>query len=236
MKIVRVMFGIFFVSGLGMLIGSYFTYQHMRKFLGTAIETAGVVVDLVERESSDDNGTSTSYHPRVRFRTAEGQSIEFVSKTGSNPPKYSVNQTVKVLYNPRQPSEAYINSFAPLWFTTVLLAVLGLAFMSPAFGYSIWRRLSDRKAAWLRENGRRLQAEIKSVELRANFEMNGRHPYRIVCQWLDPARNEVHVFHSKNIWFDPAEFLQGKTALNVWIDPNNPRRFLVDTSFLPGVG
>jgi hypothetical protein len=42
------------------------------------------------------------------------------------------------------------------------------------------------------------------------------------------------IFHSANIWFDPSNYIPGKT-LGVLIDPNNPHRYLVETSFLPKV-
>jgi hypothetical protein len=44
----------------------------------------------------------------------------------------------------------------------------------------------------------------------------------------------MHVFHSANIWFDPTDYVPGKT-LDVLLDPENPHRYLVKTSFLPEV-
>jgi hypothetical protein len=237
MKVVRLVFSIFFVVGLGLLIGSYFTVRHTQRFLQTAIPVPGVVVENVYRESSSssNNGPSWSYYPHVRFRTTDGQAIDFVSSTGSSPPSYSVNEPVTVLYDPRQPYKASLNSFGQLWAGSIVLICLGVAFTAPGIGFSVWKRFSDQKNAWLHQNGRRILAEITSVELNTSLEVNGRNPFRIICQWLDPARNEMHVFHSGNIWYDPTEFITGKT-LEVLVDPNNPRRYTVDTSFLPKVG
>ena len=95
-------------------------------------------------------------------------------------------------------------------------------------------RTSDRKNAWLHQNGRRIQAEITGVELDTSLTVNGANPYRILCQWLDPAKNEMHVFHSGHIWYDPTNYITGKT-LEVLVDPNNPHRYTVETSFLPKV-
>jgi Protein of unknown function (DUF3592) len=233
MKTVRVLLGIFFVAGIGMLIGACFTFQHTRTFLGTAAKAEGVVVELVYRETHDSQGTGRAYHPRVRFQTSQGQDVEFVSSVGANPPSYKVNQRIEVVYDPLDPARAYVHSFASLWLSTLILGILGVAFLTPRIGWSVWQRLNDRKAAWLRENGRRVQAEIESIQLNTSVQVGGRNPYRILCQWLDPVRNEVHVFQSRNIWFDPADYLQGRTTLDVLIDPENPRRYLVDTSFLP---
>ena len=70
------------------------------------------------------------------------------------------------------------------------------------------------------------------MDLDVTVQLNGTHPYHIVCQWLDPSRNQVHVFKSASIWFDPTPFIPGKT-LEVLVDPGNPRRYVVHTAFLP---
>jgi len=232
MKVLRLVFGVFFVIGLGMLIGSYFTIQHTRSFLANAVTTEGVVIDNVLSRSSTSRDVSYTYHPRVQFRTADGRSIDFVSSIGTSPPSYAVNQRVTVLYDPQNPTNAHINSFASLWVATMVLGILGVVFTCPMIVLTIWQRASDQKDQWLRQNGQRIQAELKGVELNYSLEVNNRHPYRIVCQYFDPLRNQVHVFHSKNIWFDPTQFLPGRT-IDVLFDPDRPHRYLVETSFLP---
>ena len=81
-------------------------------------------------------------------------------------------------------------------------------------------------------NGRHVQANFERVELNTSLRVNGACPYRIVCQWLNPATNQVHVFKSHNLWFDPTDYISGKT-LEVIIDPNSYKRYVVETSFLP---
>jgi hypothetical protein len=236
MKVVRLVFSIFFVIGLGLLVGSYFTVRHTRLFLQTAVSVPGVVVENIYRASSSsrNQGPSWSYYPHIRFQTTDGREIDFVSSTGSSPPSYSVSEPVTVLYDPQQPYKASLNSFGSLWGATIVLVILGVAFTAPGIGFLVWKRTSDRKNAWLHQNGRRIQAEITGVELDTSLTVNGANPYRILCQWLDPARNEMHVFHSGHIWYDPTHYITGKT-LEVLVDPNNPHRYTVETSFLPKV-
>ena len=133
MKTTRLIFGIFFVIGVGVFAGGIYSIQQTRRFLRTAVETRGVVTEIVWRESLS--------HSR---------------------------------------------------------------------------------------------AEITRVELNTSLVVNGANPYRIECQWLDPARNEMHIFHSANIWFDPTNYIPGKT-IEVLVDPDNPRRYAVETAFLPKV-
>jgi hypothetical protein len=47
----------------------------------------------------------------------------------------------------------------------------------------------------------------------------------------DPTSNKVYVFESDPIGYDPSEFLGG--SVPVYIDPDDPRRYLVETGVLP---
>jgi hypothetical protein len=62
--------------------------------------------------------------------------------------------------------------------------------------------------------------------------VHGRSPYQIVSQSSDPASNTVRLWQSENIWFDPSEYIKGE-AIDVLVDPNDPRRYIMDISFLP---
>jgi len=223
---VRLILGIFAVIGLGLLIGGVFSIQHTRRFLQTAASAPGVVTENVRR------GHRSGYYPRVLFRTATGQKISFVGNVGTRPPSYRVNEPVIVLYDPLEPYRASIRSFGGLWVTSAILCGLGLLFCLPGVVAAAVRGMRARTKAWLEQNGLRVQAEFTRVALNRSVRVNGANPYRIVCQWLDPTRNQIHVFNSGNIWFDPTSYIPGKT-LEVLIDPNNPHRYLVNTSFLP---
>ena len=235
MKGMRLFFGIFTAVGLGLLIGGVFALQHTRHFLATAIAVPGVVTENVWQEQrSSNNSVRGDFYPRIRFRTTDGQQISFITNSGSNPPSYHVNERVTILYDPQQPYHAYIQSFVDLWLLPTILCGLGIFFCSFGVVAAIWKALGARKNAWLRQNGRRIQAELTQVELNTSLRVNGASPYRLVCQWLDPATNQMHVFRSANIWFDPTNYVPS-TTLDVLLDPENPRRYLVETSFLPEV-
>ena len=67
-----------------------------------------------------------------------------------------------------------------------------------------------------------------------SITVNGRHPLRIVSQWYDPATHQVHLFYSRNLWFDPSEFVD-MNVITVYVDPSNLSNYYMDTSFLPKV-
>ena len=112
--------------------------------------------------------------------------------------------------------------------------ILGLIFTSIGGGMILsgwWQLRVDKD---LRKNGKRISAEFQKVELNEAFDVNGKHPFQIVAQWHDPVKNELHIFKSTNLWFDPSPFISGK-SIPVYLDRNKPGRYIVDLSFLPNV-
>lgn len=114
---------VFFIAGVVILVRTV-------QFVAGAEHATGTVVDL-SREI-DDEGDETFY-PVVRFTTAEGQEIEFVSSSGSSPPSESPGDRVDVLYDPDDPSDAKLSGFFHLWLFPGLFFLFGAAFFAIAW-------------------------------------------------------------------------------------------------------
>lgn len=201
-----------------------------KAFLEKAETVQGTVIEMIAKRSDD----STTYSPVVSFKTKTGQDITFTSSVSSSPPSYSVNETVEVLYDPSDPSDANINGFTSLWLSVLILGILGAVFfligsLAFLFGY-----LNNKKSQSLRETGKSVSAKFTQVELNTGYTVNGRNPFQIYSQWQNPKTNELYVFKSDNIWFDPTEFIKTDTV-RVFIDPENPAKYSMDTSFLPNL-
>ena len=228
MKTVRVLKYVLALIGIGMLTGAFFVYQNTASFIASAAKTEGTVVDLQLSRSSD----STTYRPVVRFATARGQTIEFVSSTGSNPPSYTRGERVEVLYHPDNPHHARINGWFSLWGGATILGGLGALFFAIGAGIVLAGNLHGRRTEYLRKHGVRIETQYQSVERNTALSVNGRHPFRILTQWQNPANSELHVFTSDNLWFDPTNHIKIK-AITVFIERGNPKKYHVDLSFLP---
>lgn len=230
MKSIAIIKYVFLLVGLAMLAGSVLLYQHTRSFLAHAARADGVVLDLVRSHSSSNS--SDTWAPLVRFTPANGEPVEFTSSTSSNPPAYSKGEPVGVLYDPAQPQRAKIDGFFSLWGGLLILGVLGTIFGAIGGGILLYGRLARRREEQLLVNGQPVQADFQSVELNTSLTVNGRHPWRILAQWQDPATALVHVFHSQNLWYDPTRYVDRK-QITVFIDGSNPKKYFVDLSFLP---
>jgi len=105
--------------------------------------------------------------------------------------------------------------FLSLWGGAFFLGVLGSVFFVVGVVLFLASAVGARRAEALRRRGRRIEADFSGVEVNTARSINGRHPWQIVSQWLDPT-----------------PYVQGR-RLTVFIDPTNPRRHLVDVGFLP---
>ena len=233
MKVLKLVSVLFSIIGLGMLAASLVIFNNTRSFIARAVEAPGKVIDLERSSSRSSSGSSSStYRPVVEFITATGKRIEFTSSVGSSPPSHQVGEAVTVLYHPAQPQSARIKSFFQLWFGFLIVFFLGLVFAAIGLTMVFARTRSRQRSEWLRAHGRRVRTSLTGVELNQSLRVNGRSPYKIVSQANDPSTNGVRVYQSENIWFDPSEYIKGD-AIDVLVDPNNPKKYVMDTSFLP---
>lgn len=228
MKVVSIIKYLFFVIGLALLAGAGYLYQSKQTFLSQATQTEGVVVDL--SLSRSDN--SDVYYPVVTFQTQSGESVQFKASVGSNPPSYEEGEKVEVLYDPAAPKEAEINSFSSLYLAPLILGILGSVFFLIGFSIILYGYLKQKKAQYLLSNGMPLQTKIEQIAINTSIDINGRNPYQIISQWLEPSSQELYIFKSDNIWFDPSDYITSE-MITVLIEVGNPKKYHMDISFLP---
>ena len=115
----------------------------------TFITTEGEVIHntlITSQDSQDPTLESSTYHPVVRFTTTAGETKTFTAGGGSYPAKYEIGETVTVMYNPADPSEAQIKSWE-LWFVPTLFMVIGLLPPLVFGGFILFLRVMRGKQA-----------------------------------------------------------------------------------------
>ncbi|MCR4031309.1 MULTISPECIES: DUF3592 domain-containing protein [Flavobacterium] len=228
MKIFSIFNFVFSIVGAGLLAGAIYLYVDKQAFLAKAETVQGTVTELIPKRSKE----STTYSPVFSFTTKTGQTIMHHSSVSSSPPSYDVGEKVEVFYDPENPNKAEIKGFVSLWLGVLILGVVGTVFFLIGSLGIVFRWLKKRKTQNLRETGKPIAAKFTQVQLNTNQTLNGRNPFQILSQWQDPKTDELYVFKSDNIWFDPTDFVKTDTV-RVFIDPENPSKYTMDTSFLP---
>jgi hypothetical protein len=227
MKKFRGFIYVFLGIGILMLILALVLWSKTRGFIARAASTQGTVTELVEVRDDDDG--SLTFKPVVKFVAASGEEISFTSSYSSRPAPYDVGETVEVIY---LPGDARIKGFGSLWFGPLILGVLGTVFAAIGSSILFIGRADARKAKYLMAYGDAIQTDLQGVTHNTSLTVNGRHPWRITSQWLDPVSNKVRVFNSANLWFDPTRFVTAR-QVTVLLDPKDPKRYHMDVSFLP---
>jgi len=231
-KLFKIAGGIFSVIGICALIGVVVSIISTNNFISDSEITNGRIIDIVTRTSRDSDGNTTrSRYPVVQFEDKNGVTIEFESSSSTSG-GVSIGENIEVRYLPNNPKKAKISSsFMDVWGLSLFFGIFGVVFTGlgiPFFWLGIRDSINERNAL---RYSKEIKAKIKEVVQNTSISMNGRCPFVIEAQWLNPETNEVHVFKSKNFWYDPSEYL--KEDITVKLDPRNTKKYWMDVSFLP---
>ena len=228
MNIFKIVGVIFLLVGLGAMSGGGITAKATAAFLAAAAGTEGTITDVVASRDSDGD---VAWFPVVTFTDRTGAEVSF--RGSSSTSSSSVGRRVKVRYIPGSSDQPRIDSFLGVWGLPFFLTVFGALFT----GLGTVALVLGIRSGWTERDShlytRELIAKISDIMQDRSVSVNGRHPYRIVAQVLDPDTNLVREFRSKAIWYDPREFVKQETV-TVKCHPHDPRKYYVDTGFLPG--
>lgn len=91
-------------------------------------KTTATVVNMREEMTTeaDSNEIRYLYYPVIEYE-ANGSKVKGELGSGSNPPAYSVNDTLEVLYNPNKTSE-FIVAGENQYFVVIILGGIGVIF------------------------------------------------------------------------------------------------------------
>jgi hypothetical protein len=222
---------VFALLGVVMLVLGVVFYDKKQSFVANSVITNGKVVDVEQRRSTDSDGyASYSYYPVCEFITADGRTILFTSGIGSNPSSYDVNEEVEIRYDPDNPQKASINSFFNIWMAPFILGLLGLIFLLVGISMILTRYKNRRKRERLMLEGTKITSKFSEVLKNTSITVNSKHPYQIITHY--EMNNELFVFKSENIWYNPAMYID-REEIDVWVNPMNMKKYYMDVSFLP---
>ncbi len=221
LRIIAILFSLIglLAAGVGLALAA-----NTIRFRSSAARAEGVVTDLAHR-----NGMARAV---VEFVDTKGAKHELVSSVETNPPAYAIGEHVHVYYPVERPEQARVDALFESWGASVFCGLFAAIFGGIGGGMLLGSIRRARLTAELRASGNRIQGKLVAVEYDTSLTVNGRSPWVLAVQWLNPATGEVYVFHSDRMWFDPSPYLNGE-VVDVLIDPSNPRRHWVDTAFLP---
>lgn len=204
---------IFFALPLNMALKSI-------SFRKNGIETTGQVTGV---HSGTRGGPD---RVNVIFSTSDGNEISTISYRREHT---VTGQSVKLWYLQENPAK--INFSEPMGYhIRAMLIALVMIF----FGVYFFLRMSKEDLAKknLMSTGIKINPAY-SIERNEMFRAGDHNPWIIKARWTDIKSNREYNFTSKNYTADPGDFLKDRMSIDVYINPENPAKYYMDTSFMP---
>ncbi len=217
--VIRIIGVIFSVIGVVALIATIILLTNTIKFSSNADEVTATI-------------TSIEYgrvHGRLQRDVYVSYTYEGAQYDDVYLNYYSYNMReggeIKILVDREYPT--YIASkFSMIIF--VLPAILALVFGGIGFTFLFASRSNNKKKEYLMENGRVLHGVVELIDFNWNLTVNGIHPYLVYCQYNDMGTGTVYKFKSENLYFDPNQYYNIGDSIDIYVDPNNYRKYFVD--------
>lgn len=212
-------FAIFAIAGLLCGLLGYYLVQDRNHIMQDGIKTTGRVIDL----NHSDNMTA----PIVRYEDESGNALHYHSSSYTNIDPYEVGQTVTLYYHPSNPEEVILEGDGWLHLLPFLFLI---THGGVGFGGLFWLEKQRRLHQWLQQSGTEVQAQFTGIKEVYN---KGRY-YSVQCEWTDPLSNQSYVFESEQVSRNPIDQIPASKNIRVLIDPNDPKRYWMDITFMNG--
>ena len=223
-KIENLTWIIFAIVGAALLIVGINAASNVFNY-SNKIETTGVITRIsVYRDSDGDS----SYKVYVSY-VAEGNRYESTLNGYSS--SFYEGKEVEIYYDKDNPNKIGMKSLDLLF---LILPGIGLIFLIIG-GTGILVKVNKKKLEKrLKENRELIYADYVETIINTSYSVNGRYPYKIICEWTNPVDSEEYMFKSKNIWSNPEDIIEEKNIKQfpVYIDKNNKKKYLVDIDIL----
>lgn len=216
-NVVMILFIIFAIIGIIFAILGGRLLQSAIKLKRTAIKTEAVITDIETKRDSDGD---TSYTVYVEF---EANGEEYHGKSDFYHSGMYVGGTTTVYYNPEDPN--HFKGSGNI-FGSVMFVIIGSIFVAIGFGGLLNGVCKTNTKKKLIENGEKIYADFDHVEVNEMFEMNGKNPFVVICQYIHPNGENME-FKSENLWEDPTEKIEQNniTKFPVYVDLENPKKY-----------
>jgi hypothetical protein len=164
---------------------------------------------------------------RIKYTSDNG--VEHTLQGSQKNNKHHEGDKIKVFYRIDNPDKARITDGKKGGKKILIIAIVMLLF-------DLYLIYTNRKKIKVSDNfkttGRKVEAEITSVEIDNNTTIMKKHPYLINCKWVDPVTGKEYTHTIINIWKDPAPLLAARKTIDVYIDREDSEKYFLDTEFL----
>lgn len=214
---------------IAVLIAALFISLFVAVPLASIISSLKIKMNGVKTEATVLSATfnKRKKNATVSFSTPDGTEITAVAA------KYKhvvAGDKVTIWYDPEDPQKIDFGDTIRYNMKGVLIG--GLIFIFLVY-FFIKFSIADRANKKLISSGMKIAAEFVAVDRDERFRAGDNNPWIIRCRWVDNNNNREYFFVSKTYTIDPAPYLNGRYHIDVYINPADPGKYYMDTSFMP---
>jgi len=213
-------------AGAVLMAAAAACWNASRSFVADSVTARGTIIDLVPYRAT------AGLEPVVEFRPRGGEPVRFVAPAGRRGAACVKGRTVPIRYDPADPYAARIDSFKSLWLAPIVTGAAGAVLAATGVVASRAAFRAARRRRWLLAHGRPVSTEFQAVTRGRQSAPGLPPPYHVITRWRDPSSGIHYTFTSEAVSLDPAPYAEVRPII-VRINPRNPRRYVMDTSFLP---
>ena len=227
-KTINIIFTIFAFVGILVMVIGVVIFVKFQQFSKKADEVTAIITDIQEYRSTNSDG-ETEYNHVVFVRyDYEGYTHDVKLSVYSS--SMRVGKSITLLVDPDNPRKVKVKGLES-WPALIPIGI-GLIFALVGIIPLIVMGKKERKASFLMQNGRRLQAVIDEIKENTTISVNDQYPYNIYCSYDDGVGGSVYHFKSDNVWADPYELCDVGSVIDVLVNPNDYNEYYVDVDAL----
>ncbi|MCX4364366.1 MAG: DUF3592 domain-containing protein [Bacilli bacterium] len=214
------LYGMFAIGGtiflaVGLLfVGRIFNYDN-------TIETVGTITKInvsYDMDGDKDHDVYVAY-------MANGRRYESMLNGYSS--SFYEGKKIDMYYFKDNPQKIGVKS---LDYIFLMFPVMGLIFLLIGIIPFITRRVKAKNAKRLKKEGNLVYAKYLRTAINMHYSMNGRNPYNVEVEWLNPEDGQTYTFKSGNLWYNPEDIIREKgiTSIPVYVDMTNKKKYFID--------
>lgn len=208
---------LFILIGLT-LVGNVLNYENKES-------TVGTITEISTHRGINDN---VDYRVYVSYNV-DGRMYE--SELNGYSSSFYKGKEINIYYDKSNPTKIGMKSLDLL---LLMFPGFGLIFFAIGGTGLLIKSRNKKLEKALKENEDAIYADYVETIVNNSYSVNGRHPYRIICEWSNPLDNKKYIFKSKNIWINPEDIIIERDIQQfpVYINRDNMKKYVVDIDIL----
>lgn len=214
----------YFAFGYGIimvLIPFFISTFYLDKKYTIEVDATITRIERAYSSSTDDD----EYNVYVTYYYNEE---EYSSELHSYSSDFYEGKTIKIFINKDNPYEIMWKT-SKLYIPVVFYIFGGILLLISGLNIFITNN-KIKKIERIRRTGSTIVASYVGTRVDNRLTYNGKHPYKVMCSWVNPQNNVLYSFESENVWSDPTHEIEGRhiDTFRVFINPSNPYEYSVD--------